>query len=150
LPRSRKAPTFVRELPLEDDGEQTQARILVVEDNQEIGEFGAQLLQELGYATAWASDAAAALERLASDPDDFDLVFTDIVMPGGMNGIELARAIRNRYRRLPVVLTSGYSDALVQGEGSEFPLLRKPYSAESLSHLIRQSLRTAQRKGSVQ
>lgn len=137
LPVSTKTPAHTAEDVPEDEALASGSCILVVEDNREVGEFAAQLLQELGYETEWVPDAASALDQLSRDFGRFDLVFTDIVMPGGMDGVELARSIRKRYPTMPVVLTSGYSEALAQGEGAEFPLLRKPYSVEALSQLIR-------------
>ena len=137
LPVSQKHPTKAEEHVAEDGGIASGACILVVEDNQEVGEFAAQLLQELGYKTVWVPNAGAALKELSENPDRFDLVFTDIVMPGGMNGLELANSVRQQYPNLPVVLTSGYSEALLEGEGADFPLLRKPYSVEALAQLIK-------------
>ena len=113
--------------------------VLVVEDNQLVGEFAAQLLQELGYETRWAENAQAALQCLADHPGRFDVVFSDIVMPG-MNGIELATKLRAEMPDLPVVLTSGYSDVLARTGAGGFPLLQKPYSADNLAGALRQAL----------
>jgi hypothetical protein len=79
-------------------------RVLVVEDNIEVGQFATQLLQDLGYETIWAVNANEALELLEQDAKRFDVVFSDVVMPG-MSGIELGRELRQRYPSLPVVLT---------------------------------------------
>ena len=111
------------------------ARVLVVEDNVDVGSFATQTLNELGYVTALASDADTALAVLAQDPDRFDIVFSDVVMPG-MTGIELAQEIRRRYPDLPVVLTSGYSHVLAQTGTDGFELLHKPYSIEALSRVF--------------
>ena len=70
---------------------------------------------------------------------DFDAVFTDVVMPG-MSGIEFARIARQRLPDLPLILTSGYSDALANDSRHGFPLLRKPYSVEELSAMLREAL----------
>jgi PAS domain S-box-containing protein len=70
-------------------------RVLVVEDNKDVGEFSTELLKDLGYAIEWVTSAWAALEALAKDEFAFDLVFSDVVMPG-MNGVELATIIRDR------------------------------------------------------
>ncbi|MHB8285209.1 MAG: ATP-binding protein [Caulobacteraceae bacterium] len=110
--------------------------ILVVEDNQVVGKFATETLQDLGYETIWAACAKDALELLASDASQFDLVFSDVIMPG-MNGIELAETIRKAYPRLPVVLTSGYSDVLAEEGRHGFELIQKPYSVEVLSHILR-------------
>ena len=106
--------------------------VLIVEDNIGVGQFATQLLEDLGYRTEWVVSAEEALERLGSDGDGFDLVFSDVVMPG-MGGIELAKRLARDLPGLPVVLASGYSHVLVQ-EGTEgMELLRKPYSATQLA-----------------
>jgi PAS domain S-box-containing protein len=111
-------------------------RVLVVEDNVEVGALATQTLAELGYVTAWAVDAQQALAELDRAPDAFDVVFSDVVMPG-MNGVELAREIGRRHPEVPVVLTSGYSEALVHGAAGDFELLQKPYSFDQLSLALR-------------
>ncbi len=114
--------------------------VLVVEDNVEIGQFATQVLQDLGYRTTWAANALEALEVLAEQPAAFDVVFSDVVMPG-MNGIDLAREIRRRNPTLPVVLTSGYSHVLAEQGTSGFDLLHKPYSAEGMSRVLNRAIR---------
>jgi two-component system NtrC family sensor kinase len=109
--------------------------VLVVEDNAEVGRFTTDALAELGYATSLVINATHALEELAVDPDRFDAVFTDVVMPG-MTGIELAQEIRRRHPELPVVLTSGYSHVLSEHGSHGFELLQKPYSIEQLSLVL--------------
>ena len=110
--------------------------ILVVEDNAEVGEFSMQLLNDLGYHTMLASDAKSALKLLEERPGQFDLVFSDVVMPG-MDGVALGREIRRRFPRLPVVLASGYSHVLAEEGTHGFPLLHKPYSVDNLSKVLR-------------
>ncbi len=110
-------------------------RILVVEDNVEVGRFATQILHDLGYATEWAANAEAALDRLGSDGDGFDAVFSDVVMPG-MGGVALAEALRSRLPHLPVVLASGYSHVLAEEGSHGFELVHKPYSAEQLSRML--------------
>jgi len=116
-------------------------RVLVVEDNEEVGAFAMQALRELGYETAWVLNAEAALARLG-EPPSFDVVFSDVVMPG-MNGIDLAREIRHRHFSLPVVLASGYSHVLAEQGTHGFPFLRKPYSVEDLSRALRRAVTRA-------
>ena len=116
------------------------ARVLVVEDNIDVGDFATTMLQDLGYSTTWAPDAQDALELLAKNALDFDVVFTDVVMPG-MNGIELGQEIRKLYPRLPVVLTSGYSHVLAENGRHGFELLQKPYSVEAMSRVLRKAVR---------
>jgi two-component system NtrC family sensor kinase len=109
--------------------------VLVVEDNPEVGKFAADALAELGYTVTLVGNATHALEELMSDASRFDVVFTDVVMPG-MTGIELAKEIRRRHFDLPVVLTSGYSHVLAQNGSYGFELLQKPYSSEQLSRIL--------------
>lgn len=114
-------------------------RILVVEDNEDVGKFSTELLQDLGYATRRADNARQALALIAADELAFDLVFSDVIMPG-MNGVELATIIRERYPGLPVVLTSGYSSVLAENAHHGFELIQKPYSVEALSRTLRRAI----------
>ena len=114
-------------------------RILVVEDNEDVGKFSTELLQDLGYATRRADNAKQALALIAADELAFDLVFSDVIMPG-MNGVELATIIRERYPGLPVVLTSGYSSVLAENADHGFELIQKPYSVEVLSRTLRRAI----------
>jgi two-component system NtrC family sensor kinase len=109
--------------------------VLVVEDNIEVGTFTIDALTELGYAAILVGNAADALAELASNAESFDVVFTDVVMPG-MSGIDLANEIRHRYFDLPVVLTSGYSHLLSQNGSYGFEVLQKPYSVEQLASVL--------------
>jgi CheY-like chemotaxis protein len=77
-------------------------RVLVVEDNIEVGKFSTQTLQDLGYETTWAANGNEALKLLDEAGARFDVVFSDVVMPG-MSGVELGYEIRRRYPGLPVV-----------------------------------------------
>jgi len=113
--------------------------ILVVEDNDMVGDFAAQLLDDLGFRTHRVVSGQAALESLARNPGGYDAVFSDIVMPG-ISGLELARTLRERMPNLPVVLTTGYSHALADEGLQGFALLKKPYSAGTLSRVLRQVL----------
>jgi PAS domain S-box-containing protein len=114
-------------------------RVLVVEDNVEVGTFSTQLLSDLGYETTWATNGNEAL-RILSEADVFDLVFSDVVMPG-MSGVELGLEIRKRHPGLPVVLTSGYSHVLAEEGRHGFELLQKPYAVEDLSRILRSAAR---------
>jgi PAS domain S-box-containing protein len=114
-------------------------RVLVVEDNDEVGQFSTELLEDLGYSVRRVANAKAALAILAEDEFATDLVFSDVIMPG-MNGVELAGLIRERFPGLPVVLTSGYSDVLAANAHHGFELIQKPYSVESLSRILRKAI----------
>ncbi|WP_027543899.1 ATP-binding protein [Bradyrhizobium sp. WSM2254] len=114
--------------------------VLVVEDNIELANFAADGLTELGYSITLVDNAADALAELVVDTDRFDVVFSDVVMPG-MTGLELARAIRDRDIGVPVVLTTGYSEALTQDGNHGFDLVQKPYSIEELSQILHRAAR---------
>ncbi|MET0971549.1 MAG: PAS domain S-box protein [Tardiphaga sp.] len=140
LPRS-EAPsaTVAAPLSLADPAGGQGHRILVVEDNLDVGKFSTELLQDLGYSTEWVRSAVDALAILAEDEFAFDLVFSDVIMPG-MNGVELATMVRDMYPGLPVVLTSGYSSVLAENAHRGFELVQKPYSVEALSRVLRRSI----------
>ncbi|MDE2376884.1 PAS domain S-box protein [Bradyrhizobium sp.] len=114
-------------------------RVLVVEDDDEVGRFSTELLEDLGYVVRRVADANAALSILGEDEFAVDLVFSDVIMPG-MNGVELAGILRERYPGLPVVLTSGYSNVLAESAHRGFELIQKPYSVESLSRILRKAI----------
>jgi PAS domain S-box-containing protein len=104
--------------------------VLLVEDNPEVANASASLLEELGYNVRWASDAVSALAEL--EKDDIDIVCSDIVMPGKMDGVGLAKAIREKRPKLPILLMTGFS-AAAKEISSQFPVLRKPYQLHELS-----------------
>ncbi|HEX6956666.1 MAG TPA: PAS domain S-box protein [Ferrovibrio sp.] len=110
-----------------------RGRVLIVEDDPIVTELAADLLAELKYETLTAGNALDALAILTRG-EAVDAVFSDIIIPGGMNGVELARRIRNRFPELPILLTTGYSDNAAAG--LEFPLLRKPYQLSDLARAM--------------
>ena len=110
-------------------------RILVVEDNPDVGSFAAQILQDHGYRISRASSAEEALAQLNGPNGDFDAVFSDVVMPG-MGGLALARALREQRPHLPVILTSGYSEAIAEGGHQGFAFVAKPYSTEQVCQML--------------
>jgi DNA-binding NtrC family response regulator len=138
LPRKHAALAKAAEAPATQVTGAGQGTILVVEDNPEVAAVTASLVEQLGYQTLHAENAAEALNRLQRG-DKIDLVFSDVVMPGGMNGMALAQAIASRYPQLPLLLTSGYSD-VVQTAESQFPILRKPFQLPALDKAIREAL----------
>jgi PAS domain S-box-containing protein len=105
-------------------------RVLVVKDDTVVAELAAGMLDELGFQAAVAHSAKEALDRLAGG-DKPSLIFTDVVMPGGISGIELARKVRQRFPELPILLTTGYSEQVAGTHG--FPVLQKPYEIDSLA-----------------
>ncbi|MEN2785455.1 PAS domain S-box protein [Sphingomonas qilianensis] len=110
-------------------------RVLLVEDNEAVGQLARGLLEELGQIVTWVQDGNAALELLSTARSKIDLVITDVIMPG-MNGLELARHISDRWPDLGVILTTGYSHVLAEDSDHGFPLLRKPYSVEGLIGML--------------
>jgi PAS domain S-box-containing protein len=113
-------------------------RILIVEDEPVVAELAAALVEELGCEPIVVDSGREALSRLARD-SAFDLVFADVIMPGGMSGLELARKIRGRFPEQPILLTTGYSET-VGDETTEFPLLAKPYDLAGLARVLRSLL----------
>jgi PAS domain S-box-containing protein len=124
---------------MEEGAAELRARILVVEDNSEVGEFLTQMLREMGHETTWAPNAQTALMLLDRDPGAYDVVFSDVVMPG-MSGLELAEHIRATHADLPVILTSGYNHVSAPEDVHGFELLRKPYSISALSRVLMRTL----------
>jgi len=108
-------------------------KILLVEDNADVADVSQAMLEEIGYTVRLAADARQALVMFEAEA--FDLVVSDIVMPGGMNGIELAEELRHRKPKLPIVLVSGYA-ASANAAPSQFPVLRKPFRMEQLAQAI--------------
>ncbi len=107
--------------------------VLLVEDNPDVAIVSANLLEQLGYTVRRVESAEAALREIEHDGIDF--VFSDIVMPGKMDGLSLARHLRAIRPGLPILLASGYSDAAINVHG-DFPILRKPYEIHQLSQAI--------------
>ncbi|MCE7798835.1 PAS domain S-box protein [Sphingobium sufflavum] len=139
LPRVDKEPA-VKEREGELASIPSGLRVLLVEDNIQVLQFAEQLLNDLGCQTVCATDATRALALIQER--SFDLVFSDIVMPG-LTGIDLARQLHIRAPELPVLLATGYSEQLV-GEGQpHLRVLAKPYGAETLSAAIRELITTS-------
>jgi CheY-like chemotaxis protein len=111
-------------------------RVLLVEDDASVGEMVEAMLTELGHEVVRAAAAAPALEILRRR-QPIDLMITDLIMPGGTNGVELAQLAVELRPGLPVVLTSGYTgETLGAATQAPWPLLTKPYLAETLAAVI--------------
>ena len=141
LPRSLREPaTGARQL--DTSGAPTIAdpnhggQVLLVEDDREVSALTRELLNELGFSVLHVVSPEAALGALAN-ARDIDAVLSDIMMPGGINGVQLAREIRRRYPNLRVVLTTGYVEAAAGLTDGEFDLLLKPYTVEALATVLR-------------
>jgi len=111
--------------------------ILVVEDNEDVKNVAVSLLEQLGYKTIAVESAAEALDVLASG-QTVNLIFTDVALPGQLDGLALARKVTDSYSGIPIVLTTGYTRAF--DSDPEFPVLRKPYQIAALGRLIHQAL----------
>ncbi len=107
--------------------------VLLVEDNPDVANASTSLLEQLGYSVQWVPNAEAALQAI--EKDSIDVVFTDIVMPGHLDGLGLARMIKQKHPHLPILLATGYSEA-AQNARFDFPILRKPYQMHELSQAL--------------
>jgi len=116
------------------------ATVLVAEDDEHVAELVTEMLRELGYKSKRGANAAEAL-RLLEETGPFDMVLSDMIMPGKMNGLELAQEVVRREPAMPVVLMTGYSNAAVTAAAEGFPLLLKPYTIEALGAVLDQALR---------
>lgn len=119
--------------------------ILIVDDREEVAALAADMLAGMGYRTFVAHSGAEALAQLQALPDDErpDLVFSDVVMPGGMSGYVLAQTVHERYPDIVVLLTTGFDrdlGALAGGDASGFEILRKPYGLPELARRVRMML----------
>jgi PAS domain S-box-containing protein len=142
LPRSHAAVTAViPETTTQSYGEgQT---ILVVEDNPDVKTVATTLLEQLNYRTVAVDDAKSALDFLAAGKS-VDMVFSDVMLPGDLDGLGLAKTIGKRYPQIPVLLTSGYAKALSAQHG--MPILRKPYQISALAEAVRSTLEASRTK----
>src|ERR1700733_14123924 len=147
FPRSKEAP-----IPASEStdsradaviGEQLRCRVLLVEDDAQVASLTGAMLAELGYGVITATTAQAALDELAHTPD-IGLVLSDIMMPGGMDGVALVREMRLRRIRPPVLLVSGFAaGAKREAEKEGIPLLAKPYTFSDLAAKLRDTMRSA-------
>ena len=120
------------------------ATVLVVEDDPRVRKISVRRIAEMGYRVLQADRAATAWEVLEAEPD-IDILFTDVMMPGGMSGVDLARRVRERWPALRILLTSGYADPhMVKGEDGQenFPWINKPYSTRDLARKLRDLVAT--------
>jgi len=120
------------------NGARALGRVLVVEDDTFVAELASGMLHELGFESTVTHSAKEALDRLAGGEKP-KLIFTDIVMPGGITGVELARKVRERFPELPILLTTGYSEQV--GANAGFPVLQKPYELDALAGALSKLLK---------
>jgi CheY-like chemotaxis protein len=135
LPRAAVAPIPVpasSEAQIDTD----EGHILLVEDNRDVAQVTETMLVSVGYEVTWVSGPQAALDLIdAGEP--FDAVLSDIVMEGGLSGLDLAQRLRERWPALPVLLMTGYSEALATGSSSGWRVLSKPFREAELVAALR-------------
>jgi two-component system, NtrC family, sensor kinase len=150
LPRTNEPPRNLDEgastaAPRRRDG---RGRVLVVEDNVDVADITRSHLEELGYSVIHAADVPAARALLSRGDADIDLVLSDIVMPGDLNGLDFVRAVRDEHGgKIPVLLATGYSDVAQAAADEGFPILRKPFDMRQLREALAKALRAARLKG---
>jgi PAS domain S-box-containing protein len=147
LPRTTKTPAATDDsdaqpAPTRTPSDGPAAQVLLVEDDDEVAALTLEMIGRLGFGAIRVAGPEAALGALA-DGRPIDLVFSDVMMPGPMNGVGLARAIRQRRPGLPVLLTSGYPEAArADAEAEGVRILAKPYRLDDLAHAF-EALRPA-------
>ena len=119
--------------------------VLVVDDHDATRQTIARMLEAGGFAVRTASSGAEALERLATESSEIDLVLSDVTMPG-MNGIDLSYHIREQYPDVPVAIVSGDVSELERSiiGRTDVPFIKKPFHAESLYSAVRDAIRQAE------
>ena len=135
MPKSTRTPEAqvlqIQDLPA------GSGRILVVEDDDEVLDVTAAMLTQLGYQVLCARQGAEAVQMLKSE-EEFDLLFSDVVMPQGISGIELAREARRLRNGIKIVLTSGNAADILARHGAqdEFPIIGKPFRRAELAQYL--------------
>jgi two-component system NtrC family sensor kinase len=142
LPRSNAAAPAAAPPTLAPVTAEPAGTVLLVEDNADVAEVAAGYLCQLGYRVRSVVNAQAAVAALRLDPE-VDLVFSDILMPGGRNGLDLAREIGKRFPDIPVLLTTGYSASAQEAVRLGVVVLQKPYDLEALRRHIREAMECA-------
>jgi two-component system NtrC family sensor kinase len=142
LPRTWETPATADEPATTSAAKPHGGTVLLVEDNAEVAEVGKAYFEELGYKVKQAASAQAGLDLLAGDRD-VDVVFSDILMPGGMNGLDMAAAMRRRVPQIVVLLTTGYSSSAQDAVRQGFEVLQKPYDFATLERALREAHRAA-------
>jgi len=152
LPRSKEMPESNQSPAASGAKRASKERgwVLLVEDNPEVAEVIRDLLQELGYDVVGASDVASAVAALQRQRASIDVILSDIVMPGGADGLDLARLVRAEYGEgLPIILATGYSEKSQAAAEEGFTILRKPYEEGELRSALAEAIRKTRRRGVV-
>jgi signal transduction histidine kinase/CheY-like chemotaxis protein/integral membrane sensor domain MASE1 len=138
LPRATETSIAPRSAARDSAKAAVPARLLLVEDDVEVAQATVELLQDIGLQVIWAPDGKTALATFERDPT-IEIVMSDIVMPGGMSGLDLGRALRQNHPELPVLLTTGYSQYASQVVKEGFILVEKPYHRDVLARSIQRA-----------
>ncbi len=146
LPRSFEAKAQPREPAIAAGTPSPAGTVLLVEDDPDVLEVAGAYFADLGYRIKVATSVQAGLDLLESE-SGVDLVFSDILMPGGMNGLELARQVRARFPQIVVLLTTGYSSSVDEAARQGFEVLQKPYDLAELKHALQSAFKAAERAG---
>jgi two-component system NtrC family sensor kinase len=117
-------------------------RVLMVEDDDDVATIAAKTLAMLGCDTQHVRDARTALAVLLGG-QRFDVLFTDLIMPGGMGGLDLARKVRQHFPALPILLASGSNAAAAETSRDGFAIIAKPYRADVLAAALERAFRDA-------
>ena len=134
----QKAEEEVKPAPRAADRHGTET-VLVVDDRPDVAATAGTILEDFGYRVVVVDGPKAALELLDAEAR-IDLLFSDLIMPGGMNGVMLARAARERQPKIKVLLTTGYAEASLErtdAGGTEFEIINKPYKRMDLARRVR-------------
>ena len=138
LPRCTGKDLAQEEISAVDAAHSQRPVVLVVDDSVEVAEVTSSLFEHLGYDTVYRESAEAALQFLAEGAN-IDLIFSDIVMPGTIDGVGLASEVRARYPKLQVILTTGYSDA-ARAAPPDLRILHKPFNTNALRDLLQETM----------
>jgi CheY-like chemotaxis protein len=137
---AKEMPTGVTGSPAAEGAYPAAGTVLVIEDQPELANLAGELLEQWQLNIEVVHRASTAL-RLLRAGRSVDLVFSDIMMPEGMNGLELAEVMKSEFPKVPVLLTSGYSDVAADATAKGFEVIRKPYRMEELEVRLRALLR---------
>jgi signal transduction histidine kinase len=139
LPKSAQAPHSETAAVQLQDVPAGSGRVLVVDDDEDVLSVTSEMLSELGYQVVSASNATDAIRMLKSDKT-FDLLFSDIVMPWGVTGVELAREAKQQCNGIKILLTSGNAEDVLARYGAvgEFPVIGKPFLRAELAQYVKQ------------
>lgn len=135
----QKGPPSVASLEATTSRDSFLGRLLYVEDNVQIAEITCLMLEDSGLEIVQANSAEEALRYAEEEQQVFDIVLTDVVMPG-LSGVQLARRLNRRWPNLPIVLVSGFSEELALGYGAQYELLRKPFTRGALLDCLQRHL----------